>query len=132
MKKVQILSKYPAFLVSLLLVLQSCGVYYKTPVSLDEAVSNGDKVKILNTAGKQIKYKKVVQDEGQFYGLNKKGGEWVRVPILADDINTVRLKNKKASTWVTVLAVGVPITALVILVATADFGIGGISWGGGY
>lgn len=122
---------YLSLLLTILFIFQSCGVYYKNSISLEEAVKQEGKVKILSSDQKAMKYKKVSSTDGQFYGAKKKGGKWTQIPLNQEDIISIRLKNKKASTWVTVLAVGVPITTLVILAATADFGFGCI-WCGGY
>lgn len=132
MKIVEPLLKKLGIILSLMLLLQSCGIYYKNPISLEEAVRHEGKVKILTVEGKKTKYKKIIQKEGQFFGTRLKGGKWAQIPINQDGISTIRLKNKKASTWVTILSVGVPVAALFIWAATADYGIGGISWGGGY
>ena len=131
MKKAQKPLKNFGYILITMLVYHSCGVYYKAPISLDEAVRQGGKVKVRTDEGKKIKFKKINQEDGQFYGNKMKAGEWVQVPLSPDDVSSVLLKNKKASTWVTVLSVGVPITAIVIFLATADFGIGCI-WCGGY
>ncbi|MBT8204920.1 MAG: hypothetical protein KJP14_07390 [Eudoraea sp.] len=132
MKKVQYSLKNLGTILSLMLLLQSCGVYHKIPISLDEATKQEGKVKIRTAEGKNIKYKNIIQKDGQFYGTKMIAGKWTQIPLNPDDISNVRLKNKKASTWVTILAVGVPVSALIIWAATADYGIGGISWGGGY
>lgn len=132
MKFVKHLLKKFGAIFGLMLLLQSCGVYYKNTISLDEAARQNGKVIILTVQGKKIKYKQIIQTDGQFYGTKLKGGKLTQIPINQDDISSVRLKNKKASTWVTILSVGVPVAALVIWAATSDYGIGGISWGGGY
>ena len=132
MKKVQNSLTDIGIILSVMLLLQSCGVYYKNPINLKEAVEQEGKVKIRTVDGKTIRYKKITSsDDGRFYGTRKKDGGWTQIPLNQEEIMSVRLKNKKASTWATVLAVGVPITTLVILAATADFGIGCI-WCGGY
>ncbi len=131
MKYVQKPVKTYVFAISLILFLQSCGVYYKSPISLDEAVKQAGKVKIRTAEGKKIKYKKIIQSDDQFFGKKRKSGKWVQVPLNPADIQSVRLKNKSASTWVTVSSIVVPVGALIILLANADFGIGCI-WCGGY
>ena len=117
-------------ILSLMLLLQSCGVYYKNPISLDEAARQEGKVKTRTVEGKKIKYKKIIQTDGQFYGTKRISGDLVQYPLSPEEISTVRLKNKSASTWVTVSSIVVPVGALIILLATADFGIGCI-WCGG-
>ncbi len=64
MKIVEPLLKKLGIILSLMLLLQSCGIYYKNPISLEEAVRQEGKVKILTVEGKKIKYKKIIQKEG--------------------------------------------------------------------
>lgn len=116
-------------LLCVLLLLQSCGVYYKNTISLEEAVKQESKVKVLTSDQKTTKYKQITSTDGRFYGTKMKGGKWTQIPLNQGHIASVRLKNKKASTWVTVLGFGVPVAALIIWAATADYGIG-FSWGG--
>ena len=132
MKKVQHRFQNLGLVLGLMLLVQSCGVYYKTPISLEEAVDRETKVKVYTAEGNNIRYKKITASDGQFYGTKMKAGKMTQIPLNPDDIVSVRLKNKKASTWVTIGTVGVPLVALVIFLITADFGIGTISWGGGY
>jgi len=123
--------KKPGFVLSCLFLFQSCSVYYKNPISLEEAVEQEGKVKIRTVEGKNIKYKKIAFAEGQFYGTKMISGKWARISLNQDNIESVRLKNKSDSAWLTVLAIVVPVGALIILGATADYG-GGISLGGSY
>ena len=120
-----------SLLFMILFIFQSCGVYHKNSITLEEAVKQEGKVKILTTNQRTIKYKKITSTDGQFYGNKMKGGKWIQTPLNQEEIMRIRLKNKKASTWMTLLSIGIPVTTLVILFATADFGIGCI-WCGGY
>ena len=111
--------------------LQSCSVYYKTPISLEEAVNREGKVKIRTAEGKNIKYKKITLTDGQFYGARLQAGKWTQIPLFQSEIENIRLKNKSASTWATITAVVVPVGALILIGSTVDYGIGCI-WCSGY
>lgn len=93
-------SKYSSnfvFLLSLLCIVQSCRVYKKQAVSLDDAVVAEKRVKLKTTDGKTLKYKSVLIEDGQYFGIKRVYGEDVREPINASDIEIVRLHNKGLS-----------------------------------
>jgi len=85
-----------AFL-GLLILLQSCRVYHKTPVSLDQAVKEEKRVKIKTEDGKTYKFHKVIFEDGRFYGVRKEKGEMVKTPIEQNQLRKVRLHNKTLS-----------------------------------
>ena len=55
----------------ILLFMQSCVVYQKTPVQLNEAHNKG-KVKVVTVVGEILKFKNIVQKDSMYYGVNKK------------------------------------------------------------
>ena len=101
MKTIQKYCSNFSILISLLTLLQSCVVYHKTPVSLDQAVKAGTKAKIVMSDGSLIKYQYITEIKGEYYGVNKKSGMWVETPTNINPDTKVFLKNKSKSKWLT-------------------------------
>ena len=118
-----------AWFLTALMLFQSCVVYHKTPTTLEKASQEQIKTKVTNNEGETIKFKYIAYEDGVFYGVNKKSGEIIKTPLDKQYVETVLIKNKSASTWVTVLVIAVPVITIAILVATADYG-SGLEWGG--
>jgi hypothetical protein len=62
--------KYIAYALSALMLMQSCRVYHKNPVSVDEAVATNKLVKIYTTENKKFVFKKLLKEEGNLYGIS--------------------------------------------------------------
>ena len=62
--------KYIAIALSGLMLLQSCRVYHKAPVSVDEAVATNKMVKVYTTENKKFVFKKLVKEEDKIYGIS--------------------------------------------------------------
>ena len=108
-------------------VLQSCAVYMKTPVSLAEATATNHKVLVLKTDDTKLKLKKIELIDGTYYGVAKdENWKLIKVPINESEIKTIRVLDQSTSTLLTIGAVVVPIIAVIIIVSTADiYGCGG-------
>ncbi len=113
--------KFPIlFLTFLLLPLHSCVVYHKTPSTLEQAAELPIRAKVTNVQGEQTKYRYIMLKDGAYYGVKKQSGEVVKIPLNAEELEKVQVKNKVASTWLTVGAIALPVAAVgfVALVAT--------------
>lgn len=108
------------------MILQSCIAYQKTPVSLLEAERSKTLVKVNTISNQTYRFKQIVLEEEQFYGLKKEKGEIVRIAIHNNVANKVFLHSKSKSTWTTIAVIAVPVIALAILgaAATTDLGVG--------
>jgi hypothetical protein len=100
-------------------LLQSCAVYQKTPVSIEEAAATKNKVIIINDNDAKLKFKKIEQIDGIYYGITKENGNIVKVPLTESAIKKIRVLDKSASTWGTIgivagslLVVGIIIAAI--------------------
>ena len=93
------------------ILLQSCVVYQKTSVSLNEAYDRGN-VKIKSTNGKNKKYTNIIMEDSIYYGVQ----DWHnKLPILPASIDSIYLKDKKKSArliWLIPLSVGVGLISL--------------------
>ncbi|WP_016990476.1 hypothetical protein [Flavobacterium sp. ACAM 123] len=91
-------SKIVCVLLIFVLMLQSCAVYQKTAVSVDEAVTSKRKVLITKTDGAKLKLKKVEQIEGKYFGIVKLDSKTEKIILIENDIRTIRILNKTATT----------------------------------
>lgn len=99
MKTLKKQSRIFSLLLIVLLFFQSCQVYKSKSSTLDDAVVSKHRVKIHTKTGTKIKYKKIVQQDGMYYGLIK--GDTIQIDIAK--IDRLRLKNNSLSTIYTVL-----------------------------
>ena len=111
--------KWIAYALSTLMLMQSCVVYHKTPVSVDEAVASNNTVKIYTTEDQKYNFKKLVKEEGNIYGISSIKGvnkkifapyvkgidqekELIKI-LLPFEIKEIYMKNKTMSTVYTIL-----------------------------
>ena len=80
-----------------LMFLYSCTIYRSTPVSIDEAVRSGDKVMVMTSYDKEIRFKYIIEEDGDYFGIKKLKGELVKNPINPDRTQTIRPINKTMS-----------------------------------
>lgn len=92
-----------ATLFIMLMMLQSCTIYKKGFITLDQAVQNESRVKIQTKNDEKIKLKKIVFENERYYGVNKVNDETVKIPLDEKQIKTIQEKNKSKSTTVTIL-----------------------------
>ncbi|WP_297695306.1 hypothetical protein [uncultured Eudoraea sp.] len=76
-----------------LILFQSCATY-KTPSTLEQAVREQKEVKIVTVDDNAYKYKYIVYEDGQFYGVKDNPGEDVRFPINVEEVEEVLMKKK--------------------------------------
>ena len=106
-------------MLSIIIFLQGCAVYKKTPVTLDEAVLSNTMVKLHTIYNETLTFRRIKKTEdNKFYGINLKDGINVSTPINKAEINSVRIKNKKVSAAGN-YAIVAPIIGLVLLVSGA-------------
>jgi hypothetical protein len=89
-RKVKKLSIY--FILIAMILSQSCAVYQKTPVSLSEASFAQSRVKVINTSGDKISFKKIIAEDSLYYGIA--GREKIR--LAPAQINAIYLKEAKS------------------------------------
>ncbi|MHA7842198.1 MAG: hypothetical protein ACX93I_02685 [Winogradskyella sp.] len=106
------------FFLTFLMLFQSCRVYHKEHVTLDKAVEEGKRVKIVSKNGFKFKYKAIVIDDGQYYGVKKINGKFTRTLIDANSIESLRLHDKTMSiiygTGIGLIISGVVLTVIFI------------------
>jgi hypothetical protein len=119
-------NKFISTILVLMLMLQSCTVYQKTAITLDEAAASSRKTLITKTDGAKLKVKRVEQIDGTFYGIAKVEGKTEKIILVENDIKTVRVLNKTATTFGNIGIVAgstiVIFTIVAILAIGAAFG----------
>ncbi len=99
------------FVVSALMLLQSCVVYHKTPVSLAKAAEARTKSKLVTADGIIFKYSYITMENGRYYGVTKKSGQ-ISEKTIVDNLNTrVYLKHKRNSREATWALIYVPMVS---------------------
>jgi len=115
-----------ALFLTALILFQSCAVYNKTPVTLEQAALEQKEVKITTASDETIKYKYIIYEDGQFYGVKDNPGEDVKFPINVDEVYEVLLKKGGLSTWAWIGIIGgVLIIAFIIFAITNPVDLSG-------
>lgn len=109
MKKLKKQIKSIALSLSILILFQGCTVYKSTPVTLDQAVQNASKVKVMTKSSEIMKYKKIEVENGNYYGIKKAKKEMVKTPLDEKFIASIKEKDKTLST---ILTIGIPVVIL--------------------
>lgn len=96
-----------------LILFQSCATY-KTPTTLQQAALEEKAVKIVTVDDDTYKYKYIVYEDGQFYGVKDNPGEDVKFPIVSEEVADVLMKNKTIPTWVIMAVIGTVVVGLLV------------------
>ena len=80
--------------------MQSCMVYEKQGISLEEAQDKG-RVKVVNHNGQEFKFKNILYKDSLFYGQKSNSSELIK--IYTDSIEEVYLFDEKKSKLKTIL-----------------------------
>ena len=98
------------------LILQSCTVYKRTPVSLEVAAATNNKVLVTSSKNAILHYKKIQQIDGIYYGVQIVKGKFVKIPLTQNEIKTIYIKDKTTSTILTIGIIVIPIAIVVIII----------------
>jgi len=122
-----------SYLLTFLMFLQSCTVYHSTPSSVEKAIASQNKVKVDVKTGEPYKFNRIKSDEDGVYGIVKiksstykklkervivpnEGAKYGHVKLSDLELQNIRLKNRTASTIITIAIPVVILGALVIWV----------------
>ena len=123
--------KWAAKILSFLILLQSCTVYHKYSSSVDEAIATNDKVTLDIINDDPYKFYNIKIFENEYYGLAKIKSDTYRrlsdrkkidggienftyVQISQEELNNIHLKNKGASTG---LSIAIPVLGIAAALA---------------
>ena len=98
MKLQNLKNKTVCFFLVIALTLQSCSVYQKTPVTLNDAATANRRILIVKTDNTKIKFKKIEQIDGVYYGLIKTKGRIEKIMLTESDVKSIRILDKTATT----------------------------------
>ncbi|MFV5699559.1 hypothetical protein ACM55H_14420 [Flavobacterium sp. ZT3R17] len=98
MRNTNLKNKTVSFLLVIALIMQSCSVYKKTPVTIDEAVTADRKILVVKTDNTKLKFIRIEQIDGIYYGRKKIKGKIEKIPLTVSDIKTIRVLDKTATT----------------------------------
>lgn len=90
---------------TLIILLESCQVYKRQYVMLDQAVEKELPVKIKTKDNQTFKFKKVLSDNGMYYGirLDMKKRKYESVTLNTENILSINEKDRKNSTLSSIL-----------------------------
>ena len=106
---------------SILIFFQSCTAYKSMPISLEKVSSIEVKFKVVTKSNVWLKFKRIDQENGSYYGVKKEKGVIFKIPLNEEMIKEVKLKDKTMSVILTSLLV-LTIAFLVPAVAFAACG----------
>ena len=113
-------TKNIALFLLLVIICQSCSLYHKTSVSINEAYETGD-VKVISTDGGKKEYDNIIIKDSVYYGII--GENELRLD--PDQISSIYLKNyKKSNFYVISLTIVIALLALWLTSELAKIGYG--------
>ena len=138
MKTIKRNLKWAAKILSFLILFQSCTVYHNYTSSVDAAVSSNNKVKLeIDDEEFPYKFKSIKVFDNEYYGLTKinsntykrlrerksidADGNFKYVQLHQDELGYIHLKNKGAST---ALTVAIPVVAVGVLIGIGVWAAG--------
>ena len=115
-----------AWMMILIMLLQSCAIYRSEPVSLEQAAHAHTKTMVVFKDGKVEKFRHLVAEDQQIFGVRQVSRDIVKIPIDQGEVSYVRVKNKTATT---IVAVAGAAALLGLVIAGANYSPGGLgSW----
>ena len=120
MKKLKKSLKVIALFLSALILFQSCAIY-RTPVTLEQAAQEEKAVKVITVDDDSYKYKYIVYENGEFFGVKDNPGEDVKFPITVEEVEEVLMK-KGFPWWAWVLMIAGGIFLILIFIGIASDG----------
>ena len=119
--------KIIALFFTALILFQSCSAY-KTPITLEQAVQEKKKVKIITTTNNAFKYNYIVFEDGQFYGVKADYDtrENIKIPINSDEV--VAVTRRGLPTWAWIAIAGGVVLGIVIVAVVESQNFGSPSW----
>lgn len=98
MKLIYFKKKIVCILLVIIFTLQSCTVYKKTPVTLEEAKNANLKTLVIDINNTKHKYKRITLIDGQYYGEIKKNQKYPKDLLSETEIKSIQTIDKTATT----------------------------------
>lgn len=103
------MQKYFKLLILCLIIglTQGCRIYQQ-PTDIDRAVASDENdIKITMSNGRKFIYEAIEIRDGKYFGIDFQDGEKVEVLLDEENIETVQIRNSKASTSSNILGIGI-------------------------
>jgi hypothetical protein len=98
-----------ALVLALVILIQGCAIYKSTPVSLKQAAKEEIDTKVYIKSGENFIFKRIVLEDGKYYGVKKEKGDIIKIPLNEQFIEKVKLEDKS---WSSVATIGLSIVSL--------------------
>lgn len=110
MKSINCVLNIVSFLLAFLILFQSCSIYKSGTLSLDEAVLNEKRVKVVFIDNEKQKFKKIVVEDEEYYGVMR---YWKRsIKLNPENIKKIKELDVVMTSSVSLLIAGIPIFLL--------------------
>ncbi|MEW5676940.1 hypothetical protein ABGT15_11565 [Flavobacterium enshiense] len=106
---------------TLLILLQSCTVYQRTPISIDEAVAYNRSVKVITVTDRKLKFKRIEKTDSVYYGLQKSGGKIQKIALNPNNIKAIKKPDRVTSTLITTTSITASVLFLTYLLLQDSF-----------
>jgi hypothetical protein len=111
-------------LLSVMVLLHGCSVYYKKPITLEKAAQEGKPVKVETNYQKTYKFERIEYKEGKFYGIQFYRRN-LGIELLEEYITSIKLYNRTMST---ILSVSIPAFLLGWVIIDCSTEEAGTTW----
>jgi hypothetical protein len=129
MRLTNIKNKTICLLLVIALTMQSCSVYKKTTVTLNEAVIADRKVLVVKTDNTKLKFIRIEQIDGIYYGRIKTKSGTKKILLTESDLKTIRVLDKTATTIGNVAIVVGSLGIVLLVVAAIELSNLADDWG---
>ena len=102
-----------------ILMLQSCSVYKKTPVTIDEAAKSNSRILIRRTDDTKLKLKRIENVDGAYFGVKRIDGKIVSLPLDEKNLKSIRVLDKTKTTLGNVSIVVLTLGVILIFIAAS-------------
>lgn len=109
MKTIKKQIRIMALVLALVILIHGCAIYKSTPVSLDQAAKEEINTKIYIKSGEDFIFKRIVLEDGKYYGIKKEKGDIIKIPLNEQFIDKVKLKD---TSWSSIATTGLSIVSL--------------------
>lgn len=106
------------YLLPLSLLFGSCHVYQKIPVTLDDAVSAKQRVKIITANNQKLYFQNIEKVDSTYYGVEVSRNVLVKKPFKKEEIWQIQLQDKPKSRLLSISVVTVAVGLLVLVIGS--------------
>lgn len=114
-------SKLVSIALSLTFLAQSCTIYKKASITIDEAANANKNVQITRNDGSKFSLTKIEKTDGKYYGTKRVNGQAITLPLKEDEIQKIRIKDTGASRFVTIASIVTGVALVTTIIFLIDF-----------